>query len=83
MSKFTVCSQAENWFYTHESDGVTNYLRIAVWAIDHNGEVVGLTSVTNESGYLSITPPLSGRYVHWSDMTMEQRMQAAPNDQFE
>ncbi|WP_240224588.1 hypothetical protein [Rheinheimera hassiensis] len=37
-------------------------------------------SVTNDSGCLTVPPPVNGTYVHVSDMSNEEKQQAAEGD---
>lgn len=77
MKKFIALCPADGWYFVHETNGALNYMRVAVWATDQDGGVVGLVSVVDNGGKL--TPPPSnvkGKYMLRDDLTVAQRQQA-------
>ncbi|MBB4727929.1 hypothetical protein [Xanthomonas arboricola] len=77
---------AEGWYMTHPNQGGSHprtFYRVAMWRIDPNGAVVGLISLRLGPGLYDQEPvrlhepPRStdGQYVHWDDLTDEDRDQ--------
>jgi len=82
-AKIVSTTQANNWFFYHFDDEVLKevlvFHRIAVWATFDSGETKGLLSVnlkSNEGQRLVLPPPLDGGYIHWDEMSKEQRAKA-------
>ncbi len=78
--KFINSCQADNWYFRLKGVNGTHFTRVVVWATTESGEVIGLVSVTNDSGCLTVPPPVNGTYVHVSDMSNEEKQQAAEGD---
>ena len=76
-------TQADNWFFYHNDQiagsNKFTFHRVAVWVTYENGDTVGLVSVNLKAnqGQRLVTPPtVEGGYIHWNELTEEQKKQA-------
>ncbi len=80
MENFKNIIPAQDWFFYYinaPSESKYAFLRVAVWAMNDEGETVGLVAVQkgiHEPKTLEVPPPLKGGYIHWADMNEEQQL---------
>jgi hypothetical protein len=81
--RFTSLCPCADWFYTATgSQDEPIVFRVAAWALQDNGDVIGLVSASSATTNANVSrlvgpPPIGGRYVHESQLTPQQRERAA------
>lgn len=84
MSKNTT---AEGWYFVHKNVDQSGYpaifSRVVLWQENEEGEIVGLISAygvgfsdEGTKNHLVSPPPVKGTYIHWDEMTAEDRKAA-------
>jgi len=72
-----------DWFYTATgSQDEPIVFRVAAWALQGSGDVVGLVSASGANTNTNVPrlvapPPIGGRYIHVSQLTEQQSERAA------
>lgn len=86
MSDAPICtSSADGWYFVHENDSNSSdraiFHRVAVWSTYSDGRTVGMISVLGQGANgaenrLVSPPPLKGIYLHWDELSVEERQVA-------
>jgi hypothetical protein len=82
--KIISTNPANGWFFVHKRDEHDKYPvifhRVVLWATYDSGYTIGLISIfttLNETrNSLTSPPPLPGGYLHWDDMSEDDRKHA-------